>query len=737
MIKKVTLPVKGLDCASCAATATKVLGKVPGVSDAVVNFANEKAVISYDDEAVSLPALSHTLQKYGYSLELVESLAPEKTEKLLRLNQEKKALFFLLPTALLTFVLMIIQSIAGESFFIPEKLFHTSLLILSTIVLFGHGSIFLKAIPRFIKTGTANMDTLIGIGTFTAYIYSAFIMLFKDEAVILNFPHHVYFDVVIVVIGFIKLGKYLENRSKLKTGEALEKLATLQSKTALVQRKGKVIEISVDKIKLGDIIILKPGDKVPVDGVITEGSSSINEASITGEPLPVDKAKGDTVFSGTINLNSSIKFKATKIGSSTLLSQIIKIVESAQNSKAPIENLADKISAIFVPTVLIIAALSFVVWALLGNLPQAITAFVGVLVIACPCALGLATPTAIIVATGLGATNGILVKNAEALEKLTKVNTIVFDKTGTLTTGQPLVSSIISTSKLSKKEIISLLSSLEKHSNHPLAKSIVSYSEIEKINLQEIKNFQEIAGKGVTGTSQKINYFAGNMTFLKEQNLEFDSNKIKGFTSKGQTPVFLFTDKVLLGVVLISDTLKKETKKAIQDLHQLKIKTIMLTGDDHDTASFIAKNAGIDRVISQVLPTEKANVINELTKEGAIVAMVGDGINDAPALASAEVGIAMGNGTEIAIDSAGIILLGGDLGKVVKVIKLSKITLKTIRQNLFWAFFYNVLGIPLAAGLLFPLFHVLLNPAYAGAAMAFSSVTVVANSLKLKSNKLS
>lgn len=736
MTKTVSLPVKGMDCASCANIATKVLNKTPGVKEAVVNFANEKAQITYDSDQVTLVNLNQKLSQYGYTLESEESNNPVKEEKLSRLNQEKNSLYFLLPSALLTFVLMIWQSMAGDAFFISEKIFHTSLLILSTIILFGYGSLFLKAILRFIRTGSANMDTLIGIGTLTAFVYSTFIMLFKEEAIALNFPHHVYFDVVIVVIGFIKLGKYLENRSKIKTGEALEKLATLQAKTAFVERKGVIVELPISDIKLGDIIILKPGDKVPVDGIITYGLSSINEAAITGEPLPVDKTIGETVFSGTLNLNSSLKFKATKVGSNTLLSQIINIVENAQNSKAPIENLADQISTIFVPTVLVIAALSFVVWALLGNLPQAITAFVGVLVIACPCALGLATPTAVIVGTGLGAENGILIKDAESLEKLTRIDTVVFDKTGTLTTGLPIVSSVISTSSLHKNEIISLLLSLENNSNHPLAKAIISYAKDKKIKPHTIQNFREIAGKGVMGSYQKVSYLAGNHTFIEDHKIVQDQDKIKEFTSKGQTPIFLFTRKELLGIILISDTLKKETQKTIADLHRLKLNTIMLTGDDSQAASYMAHLAGIDRVIAQVLPTNKAKIINQLTAEGAKIAMIGDGINDAPALASAEVGIAMGNGTEIALDSAGIILLGGDLGKTVKVIKLAQSTLKTIRQNLFWAFFYNILGIPLAAGLLFPLFHVLLNPAYAGAAMAFSSVTVVANSLRLKNLKL-
>ena len=510
----------------------------------------------------------------------------------------------------------------------------------------------------------------------------------------------------------------------------------LGAKTALVERAGQEMEINISDVQVGDIVIVKPGAKIPVDGKIIEGFTSIDESAITGEAIPVDRTIGELVTSGTINKQGYIKFKAEKVGSDTLLAQIISMVESAQGSKAPIEKMADKISAIFVPTVLILSATSFLVWLAFGNLSLAISAFVGILVIACPCALGLATPTAIIVGVGKGAQNGILVKDASVLEKLHSIDTVVFDKTGTITKGKPQVSQVINTSELNKTESLSILASLEKQSGHPLAQAISDYAKENKIKTHTIQHFKEIPGKGVSGQYKTKHFLAGNLTLLKEHKIEFDADKIKGYTTQGMTPIFLFTDRKLQSITLISDTLKEESIEAISNLHRLGIKTIMLTGDDANTASFIGKLAGIDRIYSQVLPTEKAKIIKSLTKEGSKVAMVGDGINDAPALAEAEVGIAMSTGTDIAIESAGITLLHGDLSKVTQAIKLSKSTMNTIRQNLFWAFFYNVIGIPIAAGLLYPLFGLILNPAIAGAAMAFSSVSVVTNSLRLKSAKI-
>ncbi len=742
----VTLPVIGMDCASCSNIVNRAIKKTPGVTQSQVNLATEKAEFTYDPSIVSLEQINENVKKFGYSLNIEANADSDSkpTDKITLLKNQVEVLF---PLALLFFFLMIYDALSQyvtslPPFPFPMSVFNIIGLVLASITLFIFGQEFLNAIPRFIRTRVANMDTLIGIGSLTAYLYSLFIVVFPFVSSRLNLPETTYFDVVIVVIGFIKFGKYLEANSKQKTGEAIKKLLNLSAKVALVERKGKEIEIPVSEVVVGDIIIVKPGAKIPVDGKIIEGNTSIDESMITGEPIPVDKTIGELVTSGTINKQGYIKFRAEKVGADTLLSQIIKMVETAQGSKAPIEKMADTVSAYFVPTVLILSILSFIIWFALGNLSLAISSFVGILVIACPCALGLATPTAIIVGVGKGAENGILVKDATVLEKLHAINTVVFDKTGTITMGKPQVSEVISKSDLNETEIISILESLEKRSSHPLAQAIVDYysslrgAERRGNPGNVLQHFKEIPGKGVSGQIKSKKYLAGNLTLLKESKIDFDSKEIQEFTKKGMTPVFLFSEKKLLGIVAISDTIKPESKQAISDLHSMGIKTVMLTGDDQNAAAFIAEQAGIDRIYAQVLPTEKANIIEKLKAEGNKVVMVGDGINDSPALATADVGIAMSTGTDVAIESAGITLLHGDIAKVAKAIKLSKATMRTIKQNLFWAFFYNVIGIPVAAGLLYPLFGIILNPAIAGAAMAFSSVSVVTNSLRLKTFKL-
>jgi len=745
MNKTVTLPVIGMDCASCTNIVNRAIKKTPGVSSSAVNLATEKANITYDETAVSLEQINENVKKFGYSLDISSGAEAMQSHMnhtpVEHLEVLKRQVEFLFPISLLIFFLMVYDALSQyllvlPPFPFPMVVFNFIGLILASITLFAFGQEFLSAIPRFAKTRVANMDTLIGIGTVVAYLYSLFIIIFPHLTTSLNLPETTYFDVVIVVIGFIKFGKYLEANSKQKTGEAIKKLLGLSAKVALVERKGKEMEVPISEVVVGDIVIVKPGAKIPVDGKITEGTTSIDESMITGEPIPVDKTVGELVTSGTINMQGYIKFRAEKVGADTLLSQIIKMVETAQGSKAPIEKMADTVSSYFVPVVLLLSLLSFIVWFALGDLSLAISSFVGILVIACPCALGLATPTAIIVGVGKGAENGILVKDASVLEKLHAINTVVFDKTGTITLGKPQVVKIINHSEMSDKEILSLLTSLEVKSAHPLAAAIVDYSKSNHALKYNVQHFKEIPGKGVSGQIKSKRYLAGNLTLLKEHRISFSMNGIIEQTKQGMTPVFLFTEKELLGIVLISDALKPESIQAIKDLHRLGIKTIMLTGDDHDAATHIASLAGIDKVYARVLPTEKADIINKLRSEGDKVVMVGDGINDSPALASADVGIAMSTGTDVAIESAGITLLHGDIAKVAKAIKLSKATMRTIRQNLFWAFFYNIVGIPIAAGLLFPLFGIVLNPAIAGAAMAFSSVSVVTNSLRLKALKL-
>ncbi len=584
------------------------------------------------------------------------------------------------------------------------------------------------------------MDTLVGIGTLAAYLYSFVVTAFEGPLASIIDTGQVYYDVTIIVIGFITLGKYLESKSKLKTGEAIEKLINLQAKTALVLRDGAEIEIPLQEVQVGDIVVVKPGAKVPVDGVITEGASSIDESMISGESIPVDKKVGNFVIGSTMNKQGHFLFKATKVGSDTMLAQIVKMVEEAQGSQAPIQNLADRISAVFVPIVLIIAVVTLFAWIVIGysfiGLSTAISlgfvCMVGVLVIACPCALGLATPTAIIVGVGKGAENGILIKNAESLEKLKDIDTVVMDKTGTITKGMPKVTDVVTLSAgVAEKELMQIAASLEKKSEHPLAQAIVTEGEGKNVTLLKVVNFKAIEGVGVEGVINKEKYSIRKPEDRNENKL------IKQLQSDGKTVVLVTSNKKEIGAIAISDIVKESAKVAVRSLHDLGIRVIMMTGDNKFTGEYIAKQVGIDNVIAGVLPQDKAKKIKELQEGGSKVAMAGDGINDAPALTQADVGLAMANGTDVAIESADVVLLHGDIDKIANAIKLSKVTVRTIKQNLFWAFIYNIIGIPLAAGLLYPFLGILLNPVFAGLAMAGSSVSVVLNSLRLRSLNLS
>jgi Cu2+-exporting ATPase/Cu+-exporting ATPase len=757
MIHK-TLTVEGMHCASCASIITKKVSKLEGVEDINVNFATEKATVTFDPTLVTLQAMNSEITKLGYTFVDKESeqennsddasydrVHEPKNKKEEDLHAMKAKMLFVVPIAL-TFFLLMMWDILAKLFVdipnlpIPETLFTTISMVISTVVLFWIGQPFLEGVMRFIKYRVANMDTLIGIGTLTAYLYSVSITLLPQVRLRFNLPFYTYFDVTIVVIGFVLLGKYLEARSKLRTGEAVEKLIGLQAKTALVVRDGVEMELPLQDVVVGDRIIVKPGTKIPVDGVIIDGSSSIDESMITGEPIPVDKHIGDTVVGATINKQGSFVFQSTKIGKDTLLAQIIKMVEDAEGSKAPIQALADRVSGIFVPVVLILACVSLFMWLTVGTLmlgfstalSYGIVSFVGVLVIACPCALGLATPTAIIVGVGKGAEHGILIKNAEALELLSKVDTVVFDKTGTITRGTPEVTDIISLdTSWTVTQLLEMSASVEKLSEHPLAYALVKKAEKEHCALKNVENFSAQEGVGVTGT-------IGNdtITIHKPHSPEKELGTVKALQEQGKTVVVVTINSLQVGLIALSDTLKEEAVKAVKELHRQGLKVVLLTGDNHLSAQYIAKQAHIDTVIAEVLPEEKAGKIRELQAHGKKVVMVGDGINDAPALMVADVGIAMGTGTDIAIESAGITLLGGDITKVVKAIKLSTITMRGIQQNLFFAFVYNIIGIPLAGGLFYPLFGWLLSPVFAGLAMAMSSVSVVSNSLRIKTKKL-
>lgn len=753
-----TYDVTGMHCASCGSIVSRKLKKLPGVESCYVNFATEKATISFDRKKVDVDMMNNEINKLGYSLTPKNhsmhdmsmpgmdhsehlGLNQSKEEKLKELQKLKTKVKFSFPITIIIFALMLWDIFSKISSLIPKQsismeFFNAISFLLATIILFWVGRPYLEAVVRFIKYRVANMDSLVGIGTLTAYIYSTVVFLFPQIKEFLSLPEYTYFDVTIVVTGFITLGKYLEARSKLRTGEAIEKLLNLQAKTALVKRNGKEIEIPITEVVVGDIIIVKPGAKIPVDGIITEGETSIDESMISGESLPKDKHKGDFVIGATINRQGSFTFKANKVGSETMLAQIVKLVENAQGSRAKIQNLADKISSIFIPIVLVLAIISFTVWISVGSfflgfndaLSFALLSFVGILVIACPCALGLATPTAIIVGVGKGAEKGILIKNAESLEKLHQINTLVFDKTGTVTNGKPMVTDIIVLDKtLTENKLLQIAFSLEKNSQHPLANAVSEKAKELKISPLKVTSFKENEGIGVEGVIDKE-----SIHIRKPKESDMNISNIGVLQSEGKTVIVIENNGKSIGILAISDTIKNEAKETIEKLHKLKIKTVILTGDNKKTAEYIAKKLGIDDVRAEVLPKDKSDVIKELQKTGEKIAMVGDGINDAPALTQADIGIAMATGTDIAIESSDITLLSGDISKIPLAFKLSKSTIRTIKQNLFWAFIYNIVGIPLAAGVLYPTFGIFLNPVFAGMAMALSSVSVVGNSLLLK-----
>ena len=764
-----TYKVKGMHCASCASIVERTVKKIEGVENIAVNNGTENAKISFDESKINPEDFNKKLEPLGYSLVLPQShnmtakeigmsaseheehlgLGQSKKEKLAEIKDMKMKLVSTIPLAIISVFVMGWEILAQykavpEMSYTIEEFFHHLLPLIATYVLFIVGKPYLLGFYRFLRYGKANMDTLIGIGTLTAYLYSFVVTAFEETLRPFINVDATYYDVTIIVITFIALGKYLEAGSKLKTGDAIEKLLNLQAKTALIIRDGKEVEIPVDQVVHGDLIIIKPGAKIPVDGIITEGESFVDESMVTGEPMPASKRIGDSVVAATINTSGSFTFKATKVGGETLLAQIIKMVEEAQGSRAPIQALADKISSIFVPIVLVIAFATLGVWILIGTqyfgfsqaLSFGLVSFVGVLVIACPCALGLATPTAIIVGVGKGAKEGILIKNATTLEKLHKVDTVIVDKTGTITIGKPTLVDIINLSTSQVDKFISILASLERKSEHPIAHAIVGYAEEKNIKLESISNFESIKGKGLKGSINNQEYFVGNAKLVQDLGIIFDSSKLEQYTMQGKTPVILTTKEKVLGFVMVADEIKNESKQAVADLHKLGIKVIMLTGDDEKAARHIASLVGIDDIVAHVLPQDKLEKTKELQSQGRIVAMAGDGVNDAPALAQADVGIAMGTGTDVAIESAGITLLSGDISKLVKSIKLSKITMRGIKQNLFWAFFYNIVGIPLASGIFYPIFGWLLSPVFAGFAMAMSSVSVVSNSLRIKAKKL-
>lgn len=725
-MKKTTLKISGMHCQSCVMLIDKELNRTKGIKSTVVNLATEKAGVEYDPKVLNEDKIIDIVKKTGYGAELDVSKDFSDVNKEKEIENLKFRLIFSLSLSIPTFIIAMI---------IPD-LFqpYTNIILwaLATPIQFNIGSQFYKGAFAALKNKAFNMDTLIALGTSAAYFYSVYVVLFDPSG-------HQYFESASVLITLVILGKYLEARAKGKTSEAIKKLIGLSPKIAAVIRKGKEVRIPVDEVVVGDIVLVKPGEKIPVDGVIVDGYSSVDESMVTGESIPIEKRKGDNVIGATINKHGSFTFKATKIGSDTTLSQIIKLVENAQTSKAPIQRFADVISSYFVPLVLLISLLTFVSWYSIFNaeFSFAMITTVSVLVIACPCALGLATPTSIMVGTGKGAQKGILIKGGEALETAHKLKYMIFDKTGTITKGEPEVTGIKSFSGHSEKEILKIAASVEKKSEHPLADAVVNDAKQKKLRLEDTENFKSIPGHGVVAKLSGKNYYMGNLKLMKDYNIDTLSVKpeIIDLENMGQTVMVLAENKKIIGLISVSDTIKETSAEAVRRLKKMGIEVYMITGDNERTAKAIAEKAEIENVFAGVLPEDKVDYVKKLQKSGK-VGMVGDGINDAPALAQANIGIAMGSGTDVAMETGDIVLMRNDLLDVPRAIKLSKLTMNKIRQNMFWALIYNTLGIPIAAGVLFPFTGWLLNPMIAGAAMAFSSVSVVTNSLLLRMKRL-
>jgi len=741
-IDKISLPVEGMTCASCVARVEKSIAKIEGVTDVAVNLATEKAIFKIDKSKAGIDEIQKVVEEAGYKINLssldeekLSSNADDESEKKSGYNLTlKKDFLFALILTIPIFILSMSQMFEGIRVLIPFTDFQLNkiLLILTTPVIFISGKRFYKIFWNNLKHFTADMNSLVAVGTGAAFSFSVLITLFPELVKAGEIPH-VYFDTTVVIITLILMGKWLEARAKIKTGTAVKKLIALKPKTALIKTTDGENIINVNELKTGDIVIVKPGEKIPADGEIKTGYSTVDESMLTGESIPVDKTLCDKIFGGTINKFGSIEFEVTAIGKDSVLGKIITLVEEAQGSKAPIQKLADKVAAVFVPIVIVIAILTFIVWIIVGGddaFTKALINFVAVLIIACPCAMGLATPTALIVGIGKGAENGVLIKDGEHLELAHKISTVLFDKTGTITEGKPFVSEVISNG-FDENELIKLSASLEKRSEHPLAEAIVNYAKSKAIVLSDPEKFESTTGFGLTGIVENKKIIIGNKNFLSNYNLtsiDFEENTDQ-LSSEGKTVVHVAIDGKSSGIIAIEDPIKNSSAEAIKELKSLNIKTVMITGDNKRNADHIAQQLGIDDFEAEVLPEDKANIVLKYQKQGEIIAMVGDGINDAPALAQADVGIAVGTGTDEAIETGDIVLIKGDLMGVVRAFKLSKATIRTIKQNLFWAFIYNTVGIPLAA-------LGWLNPMFAALAMAFSSVSVVTNSLRLRKLKL-
>ncbi|OPF52780.1 copper-translocating P-type ATPase [Clostridium baratii] len=735
--------IKGMTCASCASRIEKVVSKLEGVEEAPVNLAVEDMNVKYDGRKVSIDDIENAVKKAGYEAIYVteENKEDSKKESEQKVKKAKNrliwSLIFAIPLIVISMGSMMgltLPSIIDPS--VNPYNFAMIQLILTLLIIYVGREFFIHGFKNIFHL-SPNMDSLIALGSTAALLYGIYALV-KIGGGEVHFVHHLYFESAGMIVAFISLGKFLEALTKGKTSDAINKLMGLAPKTATVIIDGKEKVIPIEDVRVDDIIVVKPGERLPVDGVVVSGSSAVDESMLTGESIPVEKNEGSDVYGASINKNGMFRYKATKVGNDTVLSKIINLVEDAQGTKAPIAKLADIISGYFVPIVIVLSILSALAWYFIGNenLEFSLNILISVLVIACPCALGLATPTAIMVSTGKGAENGVLIKSGVALEEAHKINTIIFDKTGTITEGKPKVTDIISNS-LDNMELLKLAAAAEKGSEHPLGEAIVKEAEEKSITLPEIHEFKSIPGEGIKTIIENKNISIGNRKMMVRSNIDISTldEKAHELAGEGKTPMFIGIDGSLAGIIAVADTVKENSAKAVSALHKMGIEVVMLTGDNERTAKAIAKQVGIDRVVSDVLPEGKANVVKEIQKEGKKVAMVGDGINDAPALVTAEIGIAIGSGTDVAIESADIVLMRSDLLDVVTAIQLSRATIKNVKENLFWAFGYNVLGIPVAMGILHIFGGPLLNPMIGAFAMSLSSVSVLLNALRLKGFK--
>ena len=741
-LKKISAPLSGMTCASCVARVEKSIGKIEGVKNVAVNLANEKATFEVDENLSLLSSIEKAVEEAGYKIDFSE-LRKNQNESDSKnhpspidiyYSELKKdfviALIFTVPIFLISMGMM------WEKFQLflnlPLESVNKILFLLTVPVVFISGKRFFQIFFNNLRHKSADMNSLVAIGTGSAFIYSTIITLFPELLHINSSSSHTYFETAAVIITLILMGRLLESRAKSKTNLAIKKLIELKPKTVLIKVNGKEEEIPLSELSIADMVIIKPGSKIPADGRLLRGSSVVDESMITGESLPVEKNVDSKVIGGTINKNGSFEFEVTATGDNSVLGQIIKMVEEAQSSKAPIQKLADKIASIFVPAIILIAIITFIGWFFFSSagFSNALLNFVAVLIIACPCALGLATPTAIIVGTGKGAQNGILIRNAESLELAHKIDTIIFDKTGTITTGKLKVTSVLSQS-IDEKELLGITSALEQNSEHPIARAIVDYAISHGVQNYKANEFESLTGFGIKGEINEMNVLIGNQNLMKQNFISlknFESELIEESIA-GKSIVFVSVNKELKGLIILEDELKNNSAEVIANIKSIKLKTILLTGDNKQVAKETSVKAGFDDYKAEVFPEDKMSVVSEYQRNGEVVAMVGDGINDAPALVKSDVGIAIGTGTDVAIESGDIILMSGDLQGIPKAIKLSRMTLATIKQNLFWAFIYNIIGVPLAA-------LGMLNPMIAALAMSFSSVSVVTNSLRLKTKKI-